>query len=732
MMDKEELRVLPEVSDIEAVRYDYFPTTWQAVIWRNWGYVKPERIANVLGTTLETIKKEAAFMGLCQEEPVKEVWEKQGYLTIIRNNWHLCTYEQLLILLNMTAGQLAFTLKEDDFLWTKLGEMKPKVSAPTYMPLTEEQARRTRDIVSVLQERFPTINGVKENGFQFLEEYHRPVQNNEGVMSFTNGDKQLRMVYPYFALYGDVLIDESIDPIPERLLMEYAKAGINGIWMQGMLYQLVEFPFDTDVSKGWEIRIRSLKKLVEKADKYGIGIYLYLNEPRSMSEAFFEKHPQLKGEQEGDFFSLCTSTDEVKNYLYQSVKRLFEEIPKLAGYFSISMSENLTNCYSRLFGRECSCPRCKERTPWEVVAEVNNLMAKGAHEAVPSAKTIVWTWAWPDEWAQKVVPLLTEGQILQCTSEEAMDYCIGGIHGKVIDYTMSLCGPGEKAKSMWELATQQGLEVSAKVQLNNTWELSSVPYIPVFDKIEQHIRQLKEAHVSHLQASWTLGGCPSVNLTLAAWLMEGKGDVKDFLIERMGETLGNAVFEAQRQLSKAFSHFPFEVGVAYFGPQNCGPMSPFFLQKTGYKASMVVGYPYDDIQSWASIYPSDVFEKEFKELCAGWKIGIEMLVPYQGYCSEVDEIILMAQATLSHFESAYHHIMFVNRRGENALLKDDKCKQELLQIVHDEMDLVQQFIDKKTRDSRIGYESSNHYFYTLQDLKEKLINLLWCEKQLQE
>ena len=146
---------------------------------------------------------------------------------------------------------------------------------------------------------------------------------------------------------------------------------------------------------------------------------------------------------------------------------------------------------------------------------------------------------------------------------------------------------------------------------------------------------------------------------------------------------------------------------------------------------MVVGYPYDDIQSWASIYPSDVFEKEFKELCAGWKIGIEMLIPYQGYCSEVDEIILMAQATLSHFESAYHHIMFVNRRGENALLKDDKCKQELLQIVHDEMELVQQFIDIKTRDSRIGYESANHYFYTLQDLKEKMINLEDCEKELE-
>lgn len=732
MIDSQSLRILPEVSDEEAVRYEYFPTTWQAVIWRNWGYVKPERLAHILHTSLEIVKKEAAFLGLNPEQTVEEVWEKQGYLTIIRNNWHLCSYEQLLVLLNMTAQQLAFTLKEDDFMWVKVGYMKPKVCVPTYTPLTKEQQNQTTNIVQTLRERFPVTCYARENGFRFLEEYQRPLREEESVMSFQCDSSQLRMVYPYFALYGDVLINEDVDPIPERLLMEYAQAGINGIWIQGVLYQLVEFPFDVSLSEGWEIRVRSLRKLVEKAGKYGIGIFLYLNEPRSMSQAFFEKYPQLKGEQDGEFFAMCTSTKEVKNYLYQSVKKLFKEIPQLAGYFSISMSENLTNCYSRLFGKECSCPRCKERTPWEIVAEVNNLMAKGAHDAVPSAKTIVWTWAWPDEWAEKVIPLLTERQILQCTSEESMEYCIAGIKGNVSDYTMSLCGPGEKAKSRWKLATEQGLEVSAKVQINNTWELSAIPYLPVFDKIEQHINQLKEAHVSHLHASWTLGGCPSINLNLAAWLMEGKGTVEDFLIERMGKEVGNVVYEAQKQLSEAFSHFPFDVGVAYFAPQNCGLMAPFFLQKTGYQATMVVGYPYDDVDTWTSIYPTDIFEKEFGELCKGWEKGVERLELYRNYNDELDEIILMAQTALCHFESAYHHIQFVNRRGEDALRADAECKKELLQIVRDEMGLVQKFILLKTKDSRIGYESANHYFYTLQDLKEKLISLVWCEKQLLE
>ena len=60
----------------------------------------------------------------------------------------------------------------------------------------------------------------------------------------------------------------------------------------------------------------------------------------------------------------------------------------------------------------------------------------------------------------------------------------------------------------------------------------------------------------------------------------------------------------------------------------------------------------------------------------------------------------------------------------------EKLQCEMLQIVHEEMETVQTLIDLRLQDSRIGFESSNHYFYTLQDLKEKMINLAYCEEQL--
>lgn len=730
---------LPKVSDIQAIRYDYFPTAWQAVIWRNWGYVSVERIAKALDTSCERIREAAEELGLNPDEPVNEAWEKRGYLTLIRDNWHICTYEQILILLNVSDEEMAFILKEDDFLWIKLGSMKPMVDAPKYAPLTDEELQRTKRIAKVLKGSLPEGCSKPDNAFAFVEDFHAPVLDFD-LAKGAQTSENLRMVYPYFALYGDALIDDSIDPLPERILKEYADAGINGIWMQMVLYQLVEFPFEPSISKGWQKRIESLRKLVARAKKYGIGIYPYLNEPRAMSDAFFQKYPYLRGESEGDFYAMCTSTQEVKDYLYQSVKKLFEMVPDLAGFFTITMSENLTNCYSRLYthdrvgSHETVCPRCKERKPWEVVAEVNNLMAKGAHDANPNAKAISWTWGWPDEWADKVVPLLTEGQILQCTSEEAMQFCIGGVEGSVLDYTMSLCGPGEKAKKMWKIAREQGLQMSAKVQMNNTWEMAIVPYIPVFEKVATHVNQLKEQGIRHLQAGWTLGGSPSPNLRLAAWLMEDKGTLQEFLVDWLGESLAEGVYAAQQKLSDAFSHFPFHIDSLYFGPQNFGPMAPFFLEKTGYAASMV-GFPYDDIRGWSGIYPTDVYEDEYRQLVEGWSEGVESLLAYQGMNDELDEMILMARAVLCQFESAYHHIQFVRRRdaivaGGDTVLFGADDREALLGIVRAEMEAVQTLVDLRMQDSRIGYESSNHYFYTMQDLKEKLINLDYVERIL--
>lgn len=721
--------ILPEISKEKAAKYDYFPTTWQAVIWRNWGYIPVERIASAIGTDCETVRSSAKLMGLNPDETVNSEWERRGYLTIIRNNWNLCTYEQIMQLLDISEKQLAFILKEDDFLWIKLGSMKPYVISPRFAPLNEAEKEETAKIARIVKRNLPKAKK-READFDFVLRYNKPLNKDEWeeLKEIKTDSEHLRIVYPYFALYGDALANDDYDPLPERLLYEYSKAGINGIWIQALLYQLAEFPFDAEISKGFEKRLDALKRLCRKAQKFGIGIYLYFNEPRALGDAFFKKHENLRGQREGDFYALCTSTPEVREYLYNSMKTVFGSVPELAGFFTITMSENLTNCYSRLGNAEMICPRCKKRKPWEIVAEVNNVLAAGALASKPDTKIIAWSWGWNDAWADKVIDLLNENQIVQCTSEEALRYRIGGISGSVIDYTMSLTGPGEKAKSVWKYANNRGLDICAKVQLNNTWEMAAVPYIPVFDKIFEHIENLKNENVGNLLASWTLGGCPSINLELAEWLMCGKGNVQEFLEKKFGTEIGNVIFNAQRVFSRAFSNFPFYIGALYYGPQNYGPMAPFFLEKTGKRASMV-GYPYDDIEYWSGIYPDEVYERQFAKLVRGWRRGVKILNNYRGVNNDADEIIIISEAILCHFESTLHHIKFVNIRNHSANTDID-ARRKLLYILRSERKTVKRLIELRLKDSRIGYESSNHYFYGIQDLKEKLINLSYCERKI--
>ncbi|NLM77349.1 MAG: hypothetical protein GX173_04575, partial [Ruminococcaceae bacterium] len=118
-----------------ALAYRHFPTQHQAVIFRNWEMVHPARLAQILATDEGTVLAAAREMGLRVPPKVDDRWLDRGYITIIRNNWHLLPVEQLLELLGWSEEKLAYALKEDDFLWVKLGQLKPSVPKAVYRPL---------------------------------------------------------------------------------------------------------------------------------------------------------------------------------------------------------------------------------------------------------------------------------------------------------------------------------------------------------------------------------------------------------------------------------------------------------------------------------------------------------------------------------------------------------------------------------------------------------------------
>ncbi len=91
----------------------------------------------------------------------------------------------------------------------------------------------------------------------------------------------------------------------------------------------------------------------------------------------------------------------VRQWLSDSLDYVFKNVPDLEGVFTISGSENLTNCASHQ--HQSDCPRCGKRSGAEVIAEVNSAIEAGVHRGNPEAKVIVWDWGWPDDWTPDII-----------------------------------------------------------------------------------------------------------------------------------------------------------------------------------------------------------------------------------------------------------------------------------------------------------------------------------------
>lgn len=706
-------------SDKKGAEFPYFPAPEFAVIWRNWGLASVSDIAAALDSDEATVNKWALKMGLTPKTVLPR-WRERGFLTIIRNNWNLCEYDQIMRLTGMDEKQLEFTLLEDDFMWVKMGNLKPAVERPTLKAEYPKNILARLDEIAEIISKYPLP---AENAFEFLDDY---LAEYSGDIVFPQQDK-IRLMYSYFGLYADTLADDAFGSYPDRLLAEYAKNGINAIWFQTLLSQLVPNPWEdsTAAEEKRKKRLSSLRALIKRAAKYGIGVYLYINEPRPMSDAFFEKFPHLEGASFDIYKCLCTSLPEVQKYLEDSMEYLFREAEGLAGYFNISCSENFTNCASRGTEAQATCPRCKNVPPENIIAIVNNCLERGAKKGNPKAKAIAHVWSWNKDWSDRAIEKLNDSHYVLAVSERRIKFKRGGIDAVESDYSMSVVGPGEESMAVWNSAIKNGKKPMAKIQINASWEISSQPYLPVFSLIGEHIEGIKKFGVRDTMLTWTVGGSPSPVTEFACSFLDSDKPLDSALFEFFREKYGAAadtVMAADKQFCKAFLEYPFNISVIYKGPQTMGPITPFWLEPTGCLATMV-GFHYDDIDSYRGCYPREILEQQFRIMTDEWKKGIEILESQSNNSDIYKELLLMAKAAHCHFASAYNHIKFINCREV-----EDTCG--MLEAVCSEREAVKELIKIRGADSRIGFEASNHYYYSVQDLAEKLINLDYVENIL--
>jgi hypothetical protein len=295
----------------------------------------------------------------------------------------------------------------------------------------------------------------------------------------------------------------------------------------------------------------------------------------------------------------------------------------------------------------------------------------------------------------------------------------------------------------WAAAKQRGMKTVAKVQLNNTWELCTVPYLPVLDLVADHCQSLAAANVDGMMLSWSLGGYPSANLELAKQFAVRPAPAAETALQAIadknyGPRAAPLVRQAWTKFSGAFREYPYNGAVLYNAPQQMGPANLLYAQPTGYAATMV-GIPYDDLNAWRGPYPAQVFAEQFQKVADGWADGLVDLEAAQrltpdGLVQAAAADLRVAQAAHVHFASVANQARFIMARDALAASSDDgeaeSLRRTISEILDREWALANRLFELSSADSRLGYEASNHYFYVPLDLAEKVVNCAHLKAQL--
>ncbi|MDP1590116.1 MAG: hypothetical protein Q8M07_20350, partial [Prosthecobacter sp.] len=493
-------------------------------------------------------------------------------------------------------------------------------------------------------------------------------------------------------------------------------------------------------SAGYEKRLEYLNDLVNRVRASGVDIYLYLNEPRSLPHRFFEEHPELKGVSHGEVTSFCTSLPEVQAWLRDSVATVSKAVPNLGGFFTISASENLTSCWSH--GKGADCPRCKDRSPAEVIAEINTIIWEGIKAGGGDKEFFVWDWGWNNAWAPDLIARLPEEVALMSVSEWDLPQVRGGIDTSVGEYSLSAIGPGPRATAHWKVARDRGMKTVAKIQANITWEISSVPYVPAVANAAEHARRLREVGVEGIMLGWTLGGHPSPNLEVFSAMgsdpaITPEGAMKQVAVDRFGQALAPDVVKFWQDVSTAYSEYPYHIGTMYNGPQQVGPSNLLWGTPTGYRSTMVC-FPYDALDIWRVQFPREVFIQQFTLMADGFNAAADTLAAKDAagldaaLQTNLAQELRITRACALHFQSVADQASFIVARDALAAAEGEAkvpLKAELARLLEAEIETAKKMHALQSIDSRLGFEASNHYFYIPGDLVEKVIN---CQYLLEE
>jgi len=556
----------------------------------------------------------------------------------------------------------------------------------------------------------------------------------------------------------------------DNYLCRLAHLGYDAIWLRGELRSLSRTRVFPDLGKHSARNLAALNDLIERAARWGIGVYLYLCEPLGIPtrDAFWRRHPDVRGARGGEMgkreqrlYAMCTSTKKVKRFLYESSRDLFTRAPGLEGAFLITASEHTAHCKQRKT-LEGLCPRCADRPASDIVAEIVTLVRNGARDAGSAARVVAWNWAWDahldERGEEKVVRAMPKDVGWMANVENGGVVERLGVKLNIWEYSLCYPGPSPLYRKKARRARKHGHCLWAKAQINVTHELASMPYMPVPFLLRDKFAGLARAGVEGIMCCWIFGGYPGVGSKQASAMMwRPFGDARKALLDCAadiyGERAAPLVVKAWKLFSRGYRKYPFDRGL-YSHVLNSSPAHPFYFRpvRRFERANWTQKIePYGDILQWCVHLAPELTALCYEEILADWDKALAILKralrsapgPLR---AEAQRDVNVCEAIGVHFRSGMNYIRFIRLRDRLPRLggaskwpkrtperlippvtrdarEIEGILREMKKIVADEAKLVADYLPVAESDSRLGYHSEGGYRYRPKHLRAKLEQL---------
>ena len=515
--------------------------------------------------------------------------------------------------------------------------------------------------------------------------------------------------------FRDELMDE-MDYYPDEYLNRLAGEGVNGLWLTIAFRDLCRTSF-CPPSPDRERRLAKLRDTVSRCLRYGIRTWAFCIEPTGLfpGDILLEKHPELKGAPTWDRFAFCPSTESGRQYIYESVKDLFTQVPKLGGILNISYGERPTTCLSSanvVNESPVKCPRCAAVPKWEILFRSLSAMRSGMPE---SAQLISWLYmARPtsrSEWVFRIAEHTPENVILQYNLESNGTKMQLGKPRKGGDYWLSYTGPSQDFREIAGRAAKTGTALSAKIQVGCSHEVATVPFVPVPGLLYRKYREMKLCGVSSVMQCWYFGNYPGL-MNRAAGMLARKdfanSDEDDFLVRLARPEWGEkapAVAAAWKMLGDAYENYPLDNMMQYYGPMHSGVIWPLFpevaLKPLAPTWKPDFGYSGDVIGECLGNHTLEEAVILTRRMADGWEKGLKL---WQSCGSHPD--IGVAEALSIQFRSASDILNFYLLREKLiAGIRPAATLDAMEEIVRREIGNSERLIPLCKADSRLGFHS---------------------------